>query len=281
MTASGFARSLSPVLAYEGGKVDDPNDPGGRTNQGVIQRVYDGYRVSVGKPKQDVYQMTDGERDDIYRKQYWDAVRGDALPAGVDFVVFDGAVNSGPGQSIKWLQRALGVNADGVIGMVTMNALASVTNHDALVDRIIDRREAFLRALKTFKIYGKGWLARTAKVRALGKSWAIDETPTPISIVAPRAASPKADVADAQTMPNAAVGDASTSAGVVTAGVGGTLQTLQDQLTPFSTSSAWIGKLVIALVILGALLAIGGLAYRWWASRKRARIADAMNGAHA
>ncbi len=280
MTASGFARSLPPVLVYEGGKVDDPRDPGGRTNQGVIQRVYDAWRKAHGQPPGDVYNMTNAERDAIYRSQFWDAVQGDKLPDGVDFCVFDGAVNSGPIQSIKWLQRALGVAADGQLGTITLTALAANTNHVALVDAIVDRREAFLKQLKTFKTFGKGWLSRTSKVRALGRSWAaghaaLAPTASPPPSVAP--AAPKADITDATKAPSKGVADAATGAGVGAGALGGTIQTLQDQLTPFSMAGGWISKLVIALIIIGALLTIGGLAYRWWAGRKKAEVADVLD----
>lgn len=279
MSTLGFARSLPPVLVYEGGKVDNPKDPGGRTNQGVTQKVYDAYRRSIGKLEQDVYKLTNAERDTIYRRQYWDAVRGDDLPDGVDFAVFDGAVNSGPVQSIKWLQRALGVNADGQLGTVTLDALNSTDNYDALVDAIVDRREAFLKALKTFKTFGKGWMARTAKVRQLGKAWANGEraTEAPKKVAVHATPSPKADVEDAKPAPSKAVADAATGAGIGTAGLGGTIQTLQEQLTPFSMAGDWIGKLVVVLIVAGAALTIGGLAYRWWASRQKAKATDALD----
>ena len=280
MTASGFARSLPPVLVYEGGKVDDPRDPGGRTNQGIIQRVYNAWRKAHGQPPDDVYNMTDAERDAIYRTQFWDAVQGDKLPDGIDFVVFDGAVNSGPIQSIKWLQRALGVDADGQIGAVTLAKLDAVqpSSRAALVDAIVDRREAFLKQLKTFKTFGRGWLSRTAKVRQLGRMWAGGGVPT--TMVTPpvhAAPSPKAEAVDVAKPPNPGVADAATGAGVGAGALGGTIQTLQDQLTPFSMAGGWISKLVIALIILGAVLTIGGLAYRWWASRKKAVVADALD----
>lgn len=280
MTTSGFARSLPPVLVYEGGKVNLASDPGGKTNQGVIQRVYTAWRKAHGQPSADVYDMTNAERDAIYRSQYWDAVQGDKLPDGIDFVVFDGAVNSGPIQSIKWLQRALGVTADGQLGTVTFGALAANYNHVALVDAIVDRREAFLKALKTFKTFGKGWLSRTAKVRALGRSWAAGNaaaSPTVSPAPVHTTASPKADVTDVSKAPSKGVADAATGAGIGAAGLGGTLQTLQEQLTPFSMAGGWIGKLVVILIIVGAVLTIGGLAYRFWAQRKKAKVADAVD----
>src|ERR1700722_18553072 len=101
MATGNFTQALSQVLRHEGGVCDDPRDPGGRTNCGITQANYDVYRKSKGLPPHDVYLMADNERDDIYRTRYWDAVRGDQLPSGLDYVVFDGAVNSGVAQSVK------------------------------------------------------------------------------------------------------------------------------------------------------------------------------------
>lgn len=133
----GFDRALPHVLIHEGGKVNHPKDPGGRTNRGITQRVYNAWRSKSNRPPRDVYQIDDMEVAAIYRFQYWDAVMGDRLPEGVGYVVFDGAVNSGPKQSIKWLQRALGSiytgAIDGVMGTITLDAVAAYDDHDDLV----------------------------------------------------------------------------------------------------------------------------------------------------
>lgn len=275
MAVDGFARSLPFVLAYEGGKVDNPKDPGGRTNQGVIQRVYDAWRTSHGEPLQDVYKMSDGERDAIFRKQYWDAVQGDKMPPGVDFALFDGAVNSGPKQSIKWMQRALGLNADGVIGAMTLGALVNVDT-ESLIDDMIDRRETFLKALKTFKTFGKGWFDRTRRLRQSAKSMVTHNSV--VVVPAPVAeASPKADVSDAIETHGKAVADGATGAGASGLTLSAVIQGLQDQLTPFSAAGPWIAKVVVILAIASAVLTIGGLLYRFWASRRRAKVADALD----
>ncbi len=109
---SEFDRCMPYILAHEGGYVNDLQDPGGETNFGIIRRVYDEYRRSKGLPVQSVKSITNAEVLDIYRSKYWDLFKGDDLPAGVSYVVFDSAVNSGVAQSVKWLQRALGITAD-------------------------------------------------------------------------------------------------------------------------------------------------------------------------
>lgn len=171
MTAANYKASLDKVLVHEGGFSNHPKDPGGATMKGVTQAVYDTYRVKSGLAKQTVAKISDAELQAIYRNNYWNAVRGDDLPAGVDYVVFDGAVNSGPSRSIKWLQQALGITADGVIGPQTLKMLdACVPN--VLIDSICDRRLVFLKSLDTWPTFGKGWASRVAEVRADGKMMA-------------------------------------------------------------------------------------------------------------
>lgn len=171
MVATNFDRALKRVLQYERGYSNHPDDPGGATMRGVIQRVYDAFREKEGLPLRSVKYLTDAELRKIYREQYWNKIRGDDLPHGVDFVVFDGAVNSGPVQSTKWLQRALDIPADGDIGQVTVNA-ARNEDPDDLIDDICDQRLAFLKRLKTWPTFGKGWASRVSDVRSTGKLWA-------------------------------------------------------------------------------------------------------------
>lgn len=187
MTTSGFARAMPRILAHEGGKVDDPRDPGGRTNQGVTQAVYSAYRKRLGSPVRDVYDMESYERDAIYKDQYWNAIQGNELPAGLDYVVFDGAVNSGCSRSAKWLQKALGVEQDGQIGNITLAALNGKDIAE-VIDDICDIRMAFLKGLKTWSTFGRGWTARVSGVRAVGKAWANKE---PVR-VSPAQPTPKA-----------------------------------------------------------------------------------------
>ena len=113
--AKEFARSLAKVLQSEGGFSNHPDDPGGATMKGVTQRVYDAYRDRSGHPHRSVRYIDTAELQDIYRSSYWNTARLDKFPAGVSYVVFDGNVNSGVKQSVLWLQRALGVNADGIV----------------------------------------------------------------------------------------------------------------------------------------------------------------------
>lgn len=277
--AAEFSRSLAKVLVHEGGYVNHPADPGGETNRGITKRVYDAYRQRMGLPAQSVRSITSQEVAAIYKAAYWDLAKCDQLPAGVSYVVFDGAVNSGVAQSIKWLQRALGVTPDGVIGNATLAAVQNFDDMDRLVDAICDRRLAFLQALKTWKTFGKGWGARVAEVRATGKAWATglsdSQVNAPASFVS--GGNAKAVLADAKPAPALAIADATTGGGIGSGGLAATLQQVQEQLSPYSYGSALIGKVVVVLIILGAALTVGGLAYRWWAARRKAERADALD----
>lgn len=159
-----FDRCLSEVLRHEGAYVDHPADPGGATNLGITLATLRAWRKRPVS-KADVRDLTRAEAAEIYRARYWDAVRGDDLPAGVDLMVFDLAVNSGVKRGGQFLQEALGVAADGAIGPVTLAALKAVRPVE-IIERMAARRERYYRGLRTFPTFGKGWLARLASVRA-------------------------------------------------------------------------------------------------------------------
>jgi lysozyme family protein len=276
MTTSGFARALPRVLAHEGGYVNDPHDPGGATNRGITFRVYDAYRTRKGLPTRDVRAIAAAEVSEIYRLQYWDAVQGDALPPGLDYVLFDGAVNSGPAQSIKWLQRALGnVAVDGQIGQATLAAVMAHGRPAELIDKVCDRRLAFLQALKTWPRFGKGWRARVEGVRKCAKPWALGVGAAPIDAQAKPTR--KAPMSEARTLPGKGAADAATGGGMVTGGLGGALETARNQLEPLAGASPVVGKVVAGLIIAGLVLALGGMACRWYAARKARQLADALD----
>jgi lysozyme family protein len=101
----------------------------------------------------------------MYKAKYWDKIKGDDLPTGVDYCVFDAAVNSGPGRAAKWLQACVGVEPDGGIGPKTLAAVAAIEPAD-LVEDYAKRRLSFLMDLKTWDTFGKGWGRRVAEVQA-------------------------------------------------------------------------------------------------------------------
>ena len=165
---NNYPKCLSIILRKEGGYVNDPHDAGGETNMGISKRAF---------PDIDIKNLDVETASAIYKKYYWNQVKADQLPSGLDLVVFDGAVNSGPAQSAKWLQKALGIKADGVIGPVTLVALqdapisptgASDSKATAsVIDKVLDQRLAFLKSLPTWSRFGKGWEARVEDIRKL------------------------------------------------------------------------------------------------------------------
>jgi len=168
MARENFEAALAAVLVHEGGYSNHPDDPGGPTMKGIIKRVYDDYRRSKGLPIRDVRKITKAEIEDIYKTRYWDLARCDDLPTGLDYVVFDGAVNSGVGQAAKWLQRALGVEVTAKVNGSTIKAAQQAPDIDAIVEGVQDRRIAMLKGLRTWPVFGKGWGRRVTEVRRLG-----------------------------------------------------------------------------------------------------------------
>lgn len=269
MSAENFPRSLAKVLVYEGGYSNDAGDPGGATMWGITHIDYDAYRKMKGLAPQDVRSMTTAERDDIYRNKYWVRPRCDELPSGVDFVVFDGAVNSGIAQSLKWLQRAVGVVADGAMGDVTMAAVIAYPDKAELVNKICDQRLRFLQALKTWPRFGGGWGKRVANVRATGLSWVVQNPEAPVADGGGKAIgddvvtedfSAKAVASDAQ---KTTVSPEISTTVATSSGIGsGLLQPLQDassSLQPLSYTIKWVGYILAAIAVIGAIYTIYAL----------------------
>ena len=170
---TNFDSSLKHVLVHEGGYVDHPKDPGGATNKGVTLAVFQRfYGASMGKD--DLRAITDEQLAHIYKTGYWDKCQCDELPEGVDYVIFDQAVNSGPGRSVKWLQAAIGVTVDGGIGPQTIAATRQAAASQVVND-MCDERLAFMKRIKhgaLWETFGRGWQARVDGVRAQGLSLA-------------------------------------------------------------------------------------------------------------
>ncbi|MGZ3377997.1 MAG: glycoside hydrolase family 108 protein [Phenylobacterium sp.] len=166
-----FTDCLPRVLQDEGGFVEDPQDPGGATNLGVTLATLSHW---LGHPAtiDDVKALTPATVAPIYEASYWRAAACDQLPMGVDYMVFDMAVNSGPGRAVKFLQQAVGVPDDGAIGPRTLAAVAGLEGADIL-QKISGLREAFYRGLSTFPRFGRGWLARLRRVTDLALADAV------------------------------------------------------------------------------------------------------------
>lgn len=168
MSADTLDDALKFVLRWEGGFVDHPNDPGGRTNKGVTQKVYDGWRSRQGQAPRDVKDIDDGEVIAIYRGDYWVPPRCDLLHSPLDLVQFDTAVNMGVGRAVRFLQATVGCEADGDFGPGTERAVANC-DLGQTVAAYCRRREDFYRGLVAKKpklgVFLKGWLNRLNALR--------------------------------------------------------------------------------------------------------------------
>jgi len=160
-----FIKSLETVLEHEGGYVDHPEDPGGRTNMGITQAVYEKY-LNRTVTEEEMKNIKIGDVRIIYKENYWDKVKGDDLPSGVDFCVFDWAVNSGVSRAGKALQKIIGAKVDGVIGPNTLKAVESADS-EVIIQQLTEAREDFYKRLSTFDTFGKGWLSRNEKTAML------------------------------------------------------------------------------------------------------------------
>tara|TARA_Y100001935_G_C17010532_1_gene362707 strand:+ start:47 stop:547 length:501 start_codon:yes stop_codon:yes gene_type:complete len=149
-----FDKCLEMLLHHEGGYVWHEEDPGGETNLGVTKKVYQDW----GGTK-DMIDLTVEDVAPIYKKNYWDRCKCDELSSGLDWAVFDWAVNSGTRRVSKALQKACGAERDGVIGNKTL-ALANGQNVKYMIEEISVIRQSFYESLRTFKTFGRGWTRR-------------------------------------------------------------------------------------------------------------------------
>jgi lysozyme family protein len=160
--ADTFGTCLAFTLREEGGYVDNPADPGGATNMGITLATLRQYMDDPQLGATQVRDMTERTARAIYQALYWNPLRADALPCGVDLSVFDMGVNAGTWRSARLLQRALGFTGeevDGCIGPITLSAVAKFDARE-LVDDLAERQAAFYRSLAEFSIFGEGWLNR-------------------------------------------------------------------------------------------------------------------------
>lgn len=167
MARSNFPAALKELLIHEGGYVNHPKDPGGRTNLGVTQRVYEDW-VKHPVDEKIMRSLTVDHVRALYKANYWDAVKGDDLPIGLDLCVFDFAVNAGVRRGARYLQRLVGATPDGVVGPATIAAVRRYVRENSLADAINayqDARVDYYKQLKTFPTFGRGWLRRVKDVR--------------------------------------------------------------------------------------------------------------------
>lgn len=251
---------------------DDPRDRGGRTAAGILQREYDPWRRARSLPTQDAWLISDGEVDTIYRTQYWDAIHGDDLPAGLDCVVMHIAVLNGVGIGIRLLQRAAGVKGDGHFGLASREALGQSDIGD-LIAVLCRHWRTYLRQCKTFEDFGDAWLARVDAVerRAGAMAYRVQTAPdadSDVPVPSRKAALPT------QPATVAASPDAWTAT-TTGAGGGGIIATEMPAAVERAAASPWgltptgiIYALALSPTFWCGVIAVGGAAYLWFRNRR-------------
>jgi len=257
MASGNFERALTAVLKHEGGYVDHPRDPGGATNMGITISTLRAWRgKAVGKD--DVRFLRRDEATQIYRKQYWNAVRSDDLPAGLDYAMFDYAVNSGAGKAIRDLQSVLGLQRDGQIGAMTLDAV-NKTDTRELVSALMAKRLAFLRGLRTWDAFGKGWTRRVNDVRALSLAMVSGRPMVAPDVPSPTPAQGKGRVSDSKTTATPE------GKGAVATGIGAAGQAM----TEAANKIAPLGEISTAFHVIFGVMTMAGAAFLIWSIWQR------------
>lgn len=158
---NNFDPCLKLVLESEGGWVNNPSDPGGETNLGVTKAVWEEW---TGHEVRTMKGLTPADVAPMYKAKYWMACYANQLPLGIDYAVFDAAVNMGPGRAVKLLQECIGCVPDGTIGPRTIQLIDQKKPED-VIDAFSNRKTSFYEGLKGFPLFGKGWLKRVEDVK--------------------------------------------------------------------------------------------------------------------
>ena len=161
-----WEKSIKAILHHEGGYVNHPEDPGGETNLGVTRRVYEEWIRFHGIRGKDMKDLEVEDVEPIYRKNYWDRIKADDIPSGLDLCVFDFGVNAGTGRAAKYLQTMIGSHPDGGIGPMTLKALdeyIKLHGVDHAIGEYQHRRQTYYEGLKHFGTFGRGWTRRVTE----------------------------------------------------------------------------------------------------------------------
>lgn len=163
MARGNFPRCNAITLSHEGGWADHPSDPGGATMKGVTLATY--RKRFPNATKTDLRKISDSDLEAIYREDYWNPIRAEDLPFGVDLATYDFGVNSGPSRAVRNLQAVLAVPQDGIVGPATLMA-AAASDGKAAIKSLCGRRLSFVRGLRTWAVFGGGWSRRIADIEA-------------------------------------------------------------------------------------------------------------------
>lgn len=161
-----YQKCLETILHHEGGYVNHPKDPGGETNLGITRRVYEKWCMDNDLNQKDMKDLEVDDAAPIYKKNYWDRIKGDSLQSGLDLCVFDFGVNAGTGRAAKYLQNLVGAGADGAIGPNTLRQVDLYVEKNGVEETIKqyqEARQSYYESLKTFETFGRGWTRRNTE----------------------------------------------------------------------------------------------------------------------
>jgi lysozyme family protein len=240
-----FAECVAIVLKHEGGFVDHPRDPGGATNMGITLRTLREWRGDDTLTVDAVRNLTEAEAREIYLARYWNPVRGDQLPPGVDLAVFDWAVHGGVGRAARDLQTVLGVTVDGAIGRQTIEA-AKRADPAEVISGVCERRLNHLRSRLHWDAFGRGWSRRVREIEeaALARAERPALTPTEAQ---------QTDTVKAATGVAALITPAAAA--------------LPQIISAFSGLDRWVSLWLIGAGLV-ALVAIAWSGSVWWRARR-------------
>lgn len=258
-----FTPSLARDLVYEGGYSNNKADPGGPTNKGVTQATYSSWLRRTSRASASVAGISDADVAAIYKTDYWDRILGDELPSGIDFCIFDAAVNSGVATAISWAQAVLktypdtplSFSIDGDLGPATKRALLAA-DVDQFIHDFCSHRLGTLQRLKTWKTFGKGWSARIANVQKTAVAWAQSDDsstgPEPVQ-VAVHGGQQKARI---EQVPNNRFASLTTHVGSMATAAGAAIASLAGALQPASGTFPWVATVLGVLTVLGAVIGV-------------------------
>ncbi len=250
--SDNLAQTIKLVFGSEGGYVDHPRDRGGATKFGITASTLGAWRKLGRKAKpEEVRALTPAEAEQILEQQYARPLRYAELPAGLDYALFDYATNSGPAQAVKTLQRVLGVEPDGIMGVKTLHAIGGRRVAD-IIDRLCDARLRFLHKLSTWSVFGTGWSSRVAHVRKTALQM-VDTPAAQIDIVPGLEAANPTDMKASSTPQGK--GAIAASIGIAGTAIG----SAKDAIQPLTGNHSFIDTLFTLLAAGGAGLAIAGI----------------------
>ena len=162
-----FDKSIDLLIKLEGGKTDEKTDRGGRTNLGITQREFDAWNKKNNLPLTDVFSIDNQTAKQIFKEGYWNIIKGDELPRNIATAILSDALLSGPQDSIKFVQKMLGLKPDGIMGPMTISKIweKSKTSDAEFARAILNKQKEIYLADEQSKIYGQGWANRVDKIK--------------------------------------------------------------------------------------------------------------------